>query len=208
MIKLVIFDLWNTLAYRDVPEKRTVTMQNALHSSIPHSEFVKFYECSLQTRKWESRSDAYTYFCKALWLTATEERVQLLISIAEHAEKRAKAYPHTIHMLKQLKENWYKTWIISNNGNFALEWLKRNTQILDYIDYPLFSFDIGIIKPDLRIYENMIEISWYKPEETIMIWDKIWDDVLPPREIWMNSILYENYEQLKKDLLEYDIVLK
>ena len=207
MIKLIAFDLWNTLAYRDVPEKRTVTMQNALHLTMPHDEFVKFYELSLQTRRRESKFDAYEFFCKALWLSVTEERVQMLISIAEHAEKRAKAYPHTISMLEQLKNSGYKLWIISNNWNFALEWVKHNTQILDYIDYPLFSFEIGIVKPDLRIYEKMIEISWYKPKEIIMIWDKEWDDVLPPRELWINSILYKNYEQLKKDLLTYSINL-
>lgn len=183
-------------------------MQNALHVTIPHDDFVKFYELSLQTRRWESKFDAYEFFCKALWLPATEERVQILISIAEHAEKRAKAYPHTIPMLEQLKNNWYKLWIISNNWNFALEWLKRNTKILDYIDHQIFSFEVWIVKPDLRIYEKMIEISWYKPEEIIMIWDKIWDDVIPPKDIWMNSILYESYEQLKRDLLVYDIFLQ
>ena len=66
MIKLIVFDLRKTLAYRDIPEERSLTMQNALHLDIPHDEFVEFYECSLQTRKWESRLDAYTYFCKAL----------------------------------------------------------------------------------------------------------------------------------------------
>ena len=44
MIKLIIFDLWKTLAYRDIPEDRTVTMQNAMHIDIPHEEFVKLFE--------------------------------------------------------------------------------------------------------------------------------------------------------------------
>lgn len=208
MIKLIVFDLRKTLAYRDIPEERTVTMQNALHLDISHDDFVEFYELSLQTRRWESKSDAYTFFCKALWLPVTEERVQILISIAEHAEKRAKAYPHTISMLEQLKKAWYKLWIISNNWNFALEWVKHNTQILDYIDYQLFSFEVWLVKPDLKIYRKMLEISWCKPEEVIMIWDKMKDDVIPPRELWMNSILYEDYEQLKIDLLDFDIYLQ
>ena len=66
MIKLIAFDLRNTLAYRDIPEKRTVTMQNALHLTMPHDEFVKFYVLSLQTRRRESKFDAYEFFCKAL----------------------------------------------------------------------------------------------------------------------------------------------
>ncbi len=207
MIKLIIFDLWKTLAYRDIPEDRTVTMKNAMHINIPHEEFVKLFEQSLQTQKRDSKFDAYSHLCKIIWLPATEERVEILIWIAEHAEKRAKAYPHTMHMLKQLKKAWYKIGIISNNGNFALEWVKRKTKILDYIDYPLFSFEVWVIKPNLKIFEKMLEISWCKPEESIMIWDKIWDDVLPPKQLDMNSILYENYEQLKKDLLDYWIIL-
>lgn len=207
MIKLIVFDLRKTLAYRDISEDRSVTMQNALHLTIPHEKFVKLYEISLQTRRRESKFDAYAHLCKTLWLEATEERVQLLISIADHAEKRAQAYPHTISMLKQLKKAWYKLWIISNNWNFALERVKHNTKILDYIDYPLFSFEIGIIKPDLKIFEKMLELSCCKPEEIIMIWDKIWDDVLPPRKLWMNSCHYENYNKLKQDLEKFNIFL-
>jgi len=207
MIKLIIFDLRKTLAYRDIPEDRSVTMQNALHLTMPHKKFIKLYENSLQTRRRESKFEAYAQLCKTLWLEAREERIQLLISIADHAEKRTKAYPHTISMLKQLNKAWYKLWIISNNWNFALEWLKHNTKILDYVDYPLFSFEVGITKPNLKIIEKMMEISWCKPEETIMIWDKIWDDVISPRELWMNSCYYKSYEQLKQNLEKFNIFL-
>jgi FMN phosphatase YigB (HAD superfamily) len=54
----------------------------------------------------------------------------------------------------------------------------------------------------------MLDIANCKPEETIMIWDKLNDDVLPPRQIWMNSILFENYEQLKKDISSFWIILQ
>jgi FMN phosphatase YigB (HAD superfamily) len=131
-----------------------------------------------------------------------------LISIRDEAENHTKEFKHTITMLKQLKETWYKIWLISNCSIFALEKIKEKTKILDYIDYPLFSFEVGIIKPNLKIFEKMLEISWCKPEETIMIWDKIWDDVLPPKQLGISSLLYENYEQLKKDLLGYGVVLQ
>ena len=128
--------------------------------------------------------------------------------IRDNAENHTKEFEHTIPMLKQLKDAWYKIWLISNCSVFALEHVKEKTSILNYIDYPLFSFDAWTIKPDLKIYKKMLEISWCKPEETIMIWDKMWDDVLPPKQLGMNSLLYENYEQLKRDLLDYGIVLK
>ena len=40
-----------------------------------------------------------------------------------------------------------------------------------------------------------------------MIWDKL-DDVFPPRELGMNSILFKNYEQLKSDFTSFGIVLE
>lgn len=208
MIKLIIFDLWQTLAYRDVPESSTKSILRLTNSPIPHKEFVKIFENSIQTRKWNSKYDAYVNLCKNMNLPETEENVNLLMSIRDEAESKTKEFEHTNSMLRQLKDAWYKIWLISNCSMFALEQIKHKTSILDYIDYPLFSFEVGTIKPDLKIFEKMLEISWCKPEETIMIWDKMWDDVLPPRELWMNSCLYENYEQLKKDLLDYGIVLQ
>lgn len=208
MIKLVIFDLWKTLAYRDVLEDSDISMLRMTKSPIPHSEFIKIFENSLQTKKWESKFNAYANLCKNMNLPVTEENVHLLMSIRDNAENHTKEFEHTIPMLRQLKDAWYKIWLISNCSVFALEHVREKTSILNYIDYPLFSFDVWTIKPDLKIYERMLEISWCNPEESIMIGDKMWDDVLPPRELWMNSCLFEDYEQLKIDLLDYGIVLK
>ena len=208
MISLIIFDIWKTIAYRDLPENSSKTIRKAIKSQIPYLEFVKIFENSLQTKKWGSKFDAYANLCKNINLPVTDENVNLLMSIRDAAENKTKEYEYTIPMFKQLKNSWYKIWLISNSSVFEIEHLKEKTKILDYVDYQLFSFDIGKIKPDLKIFEKMLEISWYKPEETIMIWDKLWDDVLPPRELGMNSLLFENYEQLKKDLLDYGIFLK
>ena len=208
MIKLIVFDVWKTLAYRDLPEDNSKTIRITVKSQIPYPEFVKIFENSLQIKKWDSKYDAYANLCENIKLPVTDGNVNLLMSMRDDAENQAKEYEHTIPMLKQLKDSWYKIWLISNSSVFEIEHLKEKTKILDYIDYPLFSFDVWTIKPDLKIFEKMIEISWCKPEETIMIWDKMWDDVLPPREIWMNSCLFENYEQLKNYLLKFNIVLK
>lgn len=207
MIKLIVFDIWKTLAYRDLSENSSKTIRRTIRSQIPYPEFVKIFEDSLQTKKRDSKFDAYANLCKNIKLPVTDENINLLMSMRDDAENKTKEYEYTIPMLKQLKDSWYKIWLISNSSVFEIEHLKEKTKILDYVDYPLFSFDVGTIKPNLKIFEKMLEISWCKSKEIIMIWDKMWDDVLPPRELWMNSCLFENYEQLKNDLLEFDIVL-
>ena len=208
MIKLIVFDIWKTIAYRDLQENSSKTIRKTIKSQIPYPKFVKIFEKSLQTKKWDSKFDAYANLCKNINLPVTDENVNLLMSMRDDAEDKTKEYEYTIPMLKQLKDFWYKIWLISNSSVYEIEHLKEKTKILDYVDYSLFSFDVGIIKPNPKIFEKMLEISWYKPKETIMIWDKLVDDVRPPRELWMNSCLFENYEQLKKDLLAFDIILK
>ena len=85
--------------------------------------------------------------------------------------------------------------------------MKKRTDLLNYIDFPLFSFEVGVIKPNLKIFKEMLKITNIKPKECIMIGDKLNDDVIPPRKINMNSILYIDYENLKKELKKYSILI-
>lgn len=207
-IKLIIFDLWQTLAYRDVEYSTTSEMLNQTGCKIPKDKFVKIFEESLQTRKWDSKFEAYKNLCKNMGLETTEENIALLMQIRDKAEEETKLYFHTLSMLEQLREQGYKTGLISNSSIFAIEQIKKKTQLLDYIDYPLFSFDVEVIKPDLKFFKEMLKIANCKPEETIMIGDKLNDDVLPPNELGMNAILYTDYESLKKDLASFGVVIK
>lgn len=207
MIKLVIFDLWQTLAYRDVEYSTTSEMLKQTKCNIPKDKFVKVFEESIQTKKWNSKFWAYQNLCKNMELETTEKNVKLLMGIRDRAEEETKLYLYTIPMLKQLRDKGYKIGLISNTSVFAIEHIKNKTELLNYIDYPLFSFDIGVIKPNLKFFKEMLKNTGYKPEETIMIGDKLNDDVLPPKELGMNAILFENYDQLKKDLSQYDIFI-
>ncbi len=208
MIKLIIFDLWQTLAYRDEEKDSITQMLEQTWLSIPKKDFVKIFENSIQTQKRSNKYEAYENLCKNMGLQTTKDNIDLLMNIRDYAESKTKEYPHTIWMLSQLKKLWYKIWLLSNSSIFAIEILKEKTKILDYIDYPLFSFEVGTIKPDLAFFEKMLEITGYKPEEAIMVWDKLDDDVIPPRELGMNAILFENYEQLKSDFASFWIVLE
>ncbi|HLD49006.1 MAG TPA: HAD-IA family hydrolase [archaeon] len=208
MIKLIIFDLWQTLAYRDVEYSTTSKMLEETGISIPKEKFVKIFEESLQTKKWESKFEAYKSLCKNMGLKTTKDMIKLLMSIRDKAESETKLYSHTIFMLKQLRDQGYKTGLISNSSVFAIEQIKKKTDLLNYIDYPLFSFDVGVIKPNLKFFRAMLNISKCKPKETIMIGDKLNDDVIPPKSLGMSAILFKDYEQLKKELTSFGIFIK
>lgn len=208
MIKLIIFDLWQTLAYRDVEYSTTSEMLKATGSNIPKDKFVKIFEESIQTIKWNSKKEAYENLCRNMSLETTRDNVELLMKIRDNAEEETKLYPHTLPLLTQLNKQGYKTGLISNSSVFAVEQIKKKTELLKHIDYPLFSFDVGVIKPDLGFFREMLKLSKCKPEECIMIGDKLKDDVEPPKSIGMNAILFTGYEHLKKGLFSYGIAVK
>jgi hypothetical protein len=105
MIKLIVFDIWKTIAYRDLPENSSKTIRKTIKSQIPYPKFVKIFEKSLQTKKWDSKIDAYANLCKNIKLPVTDGNVNLLMSMRDDAENQIKEYEHTIPMLKQLKDS-------------------------------------------------------------------------------------------------------
>jgi HAD superfamily hydrolase (TIGR01662 family) len=114
-------------------------------------------------------------------------------------------YSHTISMLESLKEQGFDIGLITNSSHFSIERVKKETKIFEFIDYAIFSFNVGAIKPSIKMFEAILEVSKCKPAEIIMVGDSKKDDVIPPRELGIHSIHYTNYLDLKKDLKKYGI---
>jgi FMN phosphatase YigB (HAD superfamily) len=205
MIKLVIFDLWDTLAYKNTKYGGTRHILRLTHSKIPREKFVKIFERSVQTKKWKSKYAAYTNLCKNMGLPATRANIELLIKTRDYAEIRIKLFKHTISMLKKLRAQGYKIGLISNTSIFSVRQLEKKTKLSRYIDYPLFSFIAKAVKPDPIIFKKMLRIAKVKPKEAIMIGDTLGDDVIPPRKLGINAIHFKNYKQLKREFLRYGI---
>ncbi|MFH1326692.1 MAG: HAD family hydrolase [archaeon] len=203
-IKLIIFDLWQTLAYRDCKSTSSEIIKK-MKLKVSQEKFIKTFEKSIQTKKWTSKYKAYENLCKNIGLKTTEKNVSALMNIRDKAEAKTKLYPHTIKILEALKKQVYKIGLISNSSVFEIKQIKNKTNLLNYVDYPLFSFNVKTIKPDLKFFKKMLKITKYKPQETIIIGDKLKDDVIPPRKIKMNSVLYKDYKTLKKNLKKFDI---
>jgi HAD superfamily hydrolase (TIGR01549 family) len=200
MIKLVAFDLWLTLAYKNVEYSASEKIIKKLKIDIPKEEFVSIFEEALQTRTWNSEYEAYRGVCIALGLKPTDENVNTFIRMRDKVESECMLFDHTIPLLEELRRNGYKTGLVSNCSQFAAERIKKRTELLDYIDYPFFSYAVGFVKPDIRFFGKMLEITGCKPDETVMVGDTKKNDVIVPKSIGMNAIHFRNYLQLRKDL--------
>lgn len=136
----------------------------------------------------------------------SEKNINSLITARRKVETETETYVHSIPMLKKLKKLGYKIGIVSNSSIFVINHIRKN-KLFEYLDYPLFSFDVGAIKPDVKIYKAMLKGAGAKPGECIMIGDNLKNDVLAPRKLGFSGIHYQRYRKLKKDFKGFGINL-
>lgn len=95
-------------------------------------------------------------------------------------------YSEAIDCLEELSKK-YKIGIIANQELGTSERLEK-FGILKYIDLVIASAEEGVAKPDKRIFEIALERSGCKPENAVMIGDRIDNDIIPAKEIGMKTI--------------------
>lgn len=95
-------------------------------------------------------------------------------------------YGDTEECLKKLSRN-YKIGVIANQLIGTADRLE-NFGILKYIDLVIASAEEGVSKPDKRIFEIALERSGCKPENAVMVGDRIDNDIVPAKHIGMKTI--------------------
>lgn len=102
--------------------------------------------------------------------------------------------------IKSLK-SLYKTAIMSN---IASNWVRDDfltESEKKLFDEMFFSFEIGLIKPDPKFFEIVLNKLHVKPDEAVIIDDKErYCDVA--RQQGMKAVVYKNFEQMKSELEE------
>lgn len=95
-------------------------------------------------------------------------------------------YPEATKCLEQLSKK-YKIGIIANQLLGTKERLKKHG-VLKFIDLVIASAEEGVSKPDKRIFEITLERAGCKPEEAVMIGDRIDNDIVPAKALGMRTI--------------------
>ncbi|MGH7241728.1 MAG: HAD family hydrolase [Candidatus Saccharimonadales bacterium] len=97
----------------------------------------------------------------------------------------------------QLKPH-YKIGLLSNAGGNWLEHLFAPEQ-LKLFDATALSFELGFIKPDPRAYQAITDRLGVSPEECVFIDDQE-RYCTGAREVGMQAIWYQDFEQARADL--------
>ena len=111
---------------------------------------------------------------------------QLGVKLPKWESQYERLYTDTKDCLKKLSRI-YKIGVIANQSLGTSERLE-NFGVRKYIDLIIASAEEGVSKPDRRIFEIALERSCCKPENAVMIGDRIDNDIVPAKQLGMKTI--------------------
>ncbi|MEM5793030.1 MAG: HAD family hydrolase [Candidatus Aenigmatarchaeota archaeon] len=188
-IKVVAFDLWNTLVY-DPSSEIHERIANILGFNN-RQEFWDYCDKNFFGRKMTFYEFLEEFLRKnGIPLKKMEEIKELW----EEARNNVKLFPSTIKTLRKLKKK-YKLVLLSNTaGREGRETIER-FGLGKYFDEIIISGEVGIAKPDPRIFQLILDRMKVKPEEVVYIGDNLEQDIVPSRYLGFRAILVDTRQK-------------
>lgn len=214
----VTFDLWQTLIL-DAPEQDELRSQmryKDLHKALTS------LGVHLSLQELKRGHDESASRLQEIWKrnqdVAVREQIRLIMELAsnrpgtmptepEAIEKLESAYVHSLSMfppklnpgtldiLKALRSRGHKIGLISNTGRSPGEALRRlleNYGVLQFFNATVFSNEVGVRKPDRRIFEEAANGLGVDLEGIVHIGDDPEADIWGAKQLGMRTILYES----------------
>lgn len=193
-ITTVIFDIGNVLA------------------EFPWREYLRDFQFPLEVEEKIAR----TTFLGKNWAEAdrgakSDEEIyedclreipELEKELKQVWENRAyivKEYPYATSWIKNLKSQGYQVYLLSNYGKTTFEEAQRSFEFLKYPDGRVISYEIQAIKPEPKIYEELIQKYHLIPEQCVFL-DDLADNIKQAEVFGFHTIQFYNKEQAIKDM--------
>lgn len=191
MIKAVIFDFDGTLSNRKA--NAYSIYDDYFHKLFTHMDDIE-YEAVLQDMMYYDCNG--TLSMKTRMIPFMEKYGEYLPedfmeTFPEYYGKHMYLYTplkkETLEVITKLKED-YKIAILSNGDPFSQHHKIQHVDIEKYFDEVMVSGDIGIHKPDRRIFDLMAQRLGVKNEECLMIGDVFSTDILGATRAGMTPV--------------------
>ena len=116
-----------------------------------------------------------------------------------------KPQPLVFKLLQTLKKAGYKLHYLSDNVKERADKLDQKYRFKSLFDGGLFSYQVGIRKPDPKIYQVFLQTYNLDPLTCLFIDDKE-KNLTPAKNLGMNTLLFTNYHQLTSSLQKLNLL--
>ena len=174
MDKWIFFDMGTTLI--DETEAYNHRIRDMIYGTdITFEEFDK-KRIALAKEGFDGNSAAIEYFGLSKTIWHTEDEIP---------------YPNVHKILDELCVKGYKLGIIANQNTGATERLK-NWKLYNYFAVIVTSSEAGCAKPNTKIFTIALNAAKCNPKESIMIGDRLDNDIIPAKALGMKTIWIKN----------------
>ena len=168
-IEWVFFDVGSTIIDEHIAYehrmKDIADLANTTYSSV--------YETAMGFYKQNQKGDLETAKLLGVDLTKWHKEDEVLYSDA--------------YECLEILSSRYKIGIIANQSLGTKDRLEQHG-ILQYIDLVIASAEEGVAKPDKKIFEIALERGNCKPNNAVMIGDRVDNDIIPAKLLGMHTI--------------------
>ncbi len=113
----------------------------------------------------------------------------------------------TVQILEDLSDN-YSVWLLSNtNPQHIREEIEKRYAFPHLVEGAVYSFDVGLRKPDKEIFLTAAKLAGTRPEQSIFI-DDVDKNVTAANEVGFTGIHFKSIEQLREDLVQMGLIKK
>jgi putative hydrolase of the HAD superfamily len=198
-IQCVIFDFGGVIGY---PHDKERVKKMAKLVEMPMKEFKKEY-FHHRIAYDAGVIDKYTYWNRITGKCLELKKVDELVK--EDYQSWTRINYNVVELIQSLKGKVQKIVLLSNINIDAKTYVKEELELFEMFDAVYCSCDLKLMKPHRDIYEYVIESLRVLPEHCVFI-DDIQENIIGAKEAGLHGIMYENYEQLKEKLRQYEIV--
>lgn len=196
---VIVFDLDNTLIDRQ--RAFTEMLKERIAATLPEHKKELKDQAIRDILMWDdngtvSRSVSFKKYCEKYEVTcmSSEELSNYWTTISGSVVYLFDDVKDTLLYLRKK----YRMAILTNGSPISQRRKLESTGILDLFELSVVSGEVGIDKPDSRIFDYMCEKLNSKPEECLYVGDNYVNDVLGARNSGWNAI-YLNRLHLASD---------
>jgi epoxide hydrolase-like predicted phosphatase len=202
MIKNVIFDAGRVLV-TDVPLKKIaeeLSEQSSLSQAEIHSYLYPNQHWTKLTLGRLSEDKYWEHFLEASKVEIDKE------ALKEKVRNALRPIADNVKLIPLLKDR-YRLAILSNHAKEWSQFMREEFDFFRHFQHIIFSCDVGLRKPDPKIYQLILEKLGSQPGECLFVDDKR-RNTKGAEEIGMKTITLEDTSALRRELLKAGVKLE
>ena len=165
-------------------------------------EAMEHFLATVCTHEWHRHHDAGRSFAEGARLlkAAHPDQAELIDAFGARADEMiAGPIPGAVEILEELHDRGRRLYALSNWPAESFPLARRRFAFLDRFDGILVSGEVGVIKPDPRIFQTLVERFGLAAAEAIFI-DDVEANVAAARRLGFHGVRFTGAEALRAEL--------